>query len=304
MASGEGAAGVPRLSIVVPAFNEEPAIGATLAALAAEPRLRGAQVVVIDDGSMDRTAEIVRSYPGVTLLRHERNQGYGAGIKTGIRAAESDVVAWYDADGQHRPGDLADMVTRLETESLDAVLGARSAESHAVRERALGKAVLKLVAQGIAGQAIPDVNCGLRVFRRAVIRRYLHLLPDGFSASTTSTLLMLKRHYRVSFHSVVAPRRAGHSSVRQLRDGLSTLHLIARIVMLFNAFRVFSAIAAIVGLTGLAYGTVIALRQGLGFPVLAALMVIVALQVFLMGLIGDQISAMRLERLEDRERDR
>ena len=168
----------------------------------------------------------------------------------------------------------------------------------------MGKFLLKLVAQGTAGRAIPDINCGLRVFRRDVIARYLHLLPDGFSASTTSTLLMLKRQYRVRFHEVVAPRRAGQSSVRQLRDGLSALHLIARIVMLFNALRVFSAIASVLGLVGLVYGTVVAVKHGLGFPVLAALLVIVALQIFLLGLIGDQISALRLEQLEERTSDR
>lgn len=292
------------LSVLVPVFNEESGIGAALAALSAEPRLRGAQVIVIDDGSHDHSAEIAGSCPGVTLLRHERNRGYGAAIKTGLRAASGDFVAWYDADGQHRPQDLADMVCRIEDESLDAVLGARSRESYAVRERLLGKVVLKLVAQGIVGRTIPDVNCGLRVFRRDVLERYLHLLPDGFSASTTTTLLMLKRHYRVAFHAVLAPRRAGQSSVRQLRDGLSTLHLIARVVMLFNAFRAFSAIAAVIGVTGLVYGTVVALTHKLGFPVLAALMVIVALQIFLMGLIGDQISAMRIERLEDGARVR
>ncbi len=289
---------VPALSILIPAFNEEPAIGSALAALRAEPRLGDAQVIVIDDGSTDRTAEIAGSFSSVIVLRHDRNRGYGAAIKTGIRASNGWLVAWYDADGQHRPVDLADMVTRLGQESLDAVLGARGSHSHSVPERLLGKALLKLVAQSIAGRVIPDVNCGLRVFRRDVIGRYLHLLPDGFSASTTSTLLMLKRQYRVRFHDVVAPRRSGQSSVRQIRDGLATLH--ARIVMLFNAFRVFSVIALVLGLLGIVYGTVVAVKQGLGFPVLAALLVIVALQVFLLGLIGDQISALRLEQLEDR----
>jgi hypothetical protein len=140
------------------------------------------------------------------------------------------------------------------------------------------------------------------VFQRPMLHGHLHLLPDGFSASATSTLLMLKRHCRVGFQPVVAPR-PGLSSARRLRDGLSTLHLIARVVMLFDAFRVFSAIAGVIGLTGICYGTAMAIVRGPGFPVLAALMVIVALQIFLTGLIGDQISALRLERLEDDARE-
>jgi len=295
-------AGWPSLTIVIPAFNEEAGIRGALAALAAEPRLSNAKTIVVDDGSTDQTAEIARSFPRVKVIRHDRNRGYGAAIKTGIAAAESHLVAWYDADGQHRPKDLAEMVDRLWRSSLDAVLGARTSASHSLRERAPGKVVLKVVVQGIAGRAIPDVNCGLRVFRRRVIERYLHLLPDGFSASTTSTLLMLKRNYRVQFHEVVSPQRAGRSSVRQLRDGLSTLHLVVRIVMLFNAFRVFSALAAVLGIVGVCYGTAVAILRGLGFPVLGAVLIIVALQIFLLGLIGDQISAMRLEQLEDRSR--
>jgi glycosyltransferase involved in cell wall biosynthesis len=290
----------PALSVLIPAFDEEAGIRAALGALAQEPRLAGAQVVVIDDGSADATAQIAESFPSVSVVRHERNRGYGAAIKTGLRSATGRLVAWYDADGQHSAADLADMVAELERGSYDAVLGARGPASHSAPERLVGKFLLKLAAQGTAGRAIPDINCGLRVFRREVLARYAHLLPDGFSASTTTTLLMLKRPYRVRFHTVTAVRRAGHSSVRQVRDGLATLHLIARVVMLFNAFRVFSAIALALGLVGVVYGTLVAVRQGLGFPVLAAVLIIVALQVFLMGLIGDQISALRLERLEER----
>ena len=114
------------LSILVPAFDEEPGIGAALAALSAEPRLAGAQVIVIDDGSTDRTAAIAAAAGAVEVVRHERNRGYGAAIKTGIRSSRRALIAWYDADGQHRAGDLADMVARLEEETLDAVLGARA----------------------------------------------------------------------------------------------------------------------------------------------------------------------------------
>ena len=285
------------LSIVIPAFNEEAGIGATLAALAAEPRLAGAAIVVVDDCSTDRTGAIARQH-GAQVVRNRRNLGYGAALKKGIERAQTRWVAWFDADGQHRAADLADMLTRAVADEADAVIGARTKDSHVVAQRVAGKRVIKLAAEAAVGMKIPDVNCGLRVFRRTVLLRYLHLLPDGFSASTTSTLVLLKRQYHVVFHPVHVPRRLGTSTVRQVRDGLRTLHTILRILILFNAFRSFSMVAAVLVSVGTAYGLYEAIVDRLGFPVLAELVILLGVQIFTIGIVCDQISAMRLERLE------
>ncbi len=286
-----------RLTIVIPAFNEESGIGQTLQALADEPRLAGATVIVVDDGSTDRTAEIARTY-GARIVRSRVNRGYGASLKRGVRLAETDYVAWFDADGQHRPCDLADMFDRVRLERADAVLGARTRASHASVERAFGKTVIHYAAQTAVAMRIPDVNCGLRVFQRETLNSYLHLLPNGFSASTTSTLVLLKQNHEVLFHPIIAPRRLGKSTVSQLRDGLRALHTILRILVLFNALRTFSAIAALFVFGGIAYGVPIALLHGLGFPVLGALMIVTGIQIFCLGVVCDQISALRMERLD------
>jgi hypothetical protein len=206
-------------------------------------------------------------------------------------------VAWFDADGQHSAADLADMIQRLHREQAHAVLGARHAGSHVVKRRVLGKRILKAAAEATAGRAIPDFNCGLRVFRRAILERYLDLLPDGFSASTTTTLLLLKRNYHVIFHPVHVSERIGKSTVRQLRDGLRAMHTILRLRMMFSALRTFSFFAAILIAGGVLYGLPLSFIRGEGFPVLAALAIILGVQVFCLGVVCDQISALRLERL-------
>jgi glycosyltransferase involved in cell wall biosynthesis len=286
----------PQTTILIPAFNEERGLPQTLAAIRRETRLAGAEVIVIDDGSRDRTAAIAAE-AGATVIRNWTNFGYGASLKRGVRAAAGDVVAWFDADGQHSAADLADMIECLHRERAHAVFGARAAGSHVVKRRVFGKRILKAAAEATAGRNIPDFNCGLRVFRRAILERYLDLLPDGFSASTTTTLLLLKRNYHVIFHPVHASERIGKSTVRQLRDGLRAMHTILRLRMMFSALRTFSFFAAILIAGGVLYGVPLSLIRGEGFPVLAALTIILGVQVFCLGVVCDQISALRLERL-------
>jgi len=293
----DGSPPAEQLTVLIPAYNEEAALAATLQGLRAEPALRGARIIVIDDGSRDATARVA-SEQGATVLCNRTNRGYGAALKRGALAADTGLVAWFDADGQHRAADLAGMLERMAAEDADVVIGARTRASHAVRRRGPGKALLKLAAQVAAGAKIPDINCGLRLFRRVLLARYLHLLPDGFSASTTSTLVFLKRKYRVAFHPVQVRERTGTSTVKQLRDGLRTLHTILRTLVLFSALRAFGTLAALLVLLGLGYGVPVALLQGLGFPVLGELLVVLGVQVFCLGVICDQITALRMERLE------
>lgn len=297
------------LTVLIPAFNEEEGLPPTLTTLLAEPRLAGATVFVIDDGSTDKTAEVAAAFaPRVRVIRHKRNQGYGAGIKTGTRQATTPYVAWFDADGQHRATDLAELYGEAVREHYDAVLGARTPGSAFVQSRRAGKKVLSLVANFVAEQQIPDINCGLRLFRRELLLAYLPLLPDGFSASTTTTLLFIKRNRHFAFHPIVVDQRVGKSTVKQVRDGMRTLHLMMRILFLFQAFKSFAIIAGLFFAAGFVYGGTMAVVTGRGFPVLAELLSIVGVIVFCFGIVSDQISALRIDLLErtdsaDRTRD-
>lgn len=287
-----------RLTVIIPAYNEENGLPPTLEALLAEPRLKHAQILVVDDGSTDKTAEAARGFERVTVLQHKNNQGYGAGIKTGAWKSKTEYVAWFDADGQHRPEDLAMMFQSALDEQYDAVIGIRQQGSNVVKSRVAGKWVLKRAARFVSNVRVDDINCGLRVFRRDLLIAYLPLLPNGFSASTTSLLVFLRRNRHVGFHPVITEARVGKSSVRQIRDGFATLHLMMRILFLFSAFKVFSMLAAIFVVIGGAYGLGWAIYSGKGFPVLGAMIITSGILLFAIGIISDQISSLRLDLLE------
>ncbi len=285
------------LSVVIPAYNEEAGIGATLREL--RETYLDVEIVVVDDGSSDETAAIARTVDGVRVVSHSRNRGYGAAIKTGVRSTSRRCVAWYDADGQHRPKDLAAVAEPVIAGVKDVVIGVRGRDSANVRGRVIGKLVLGWVARLVSGEDIPDLNSGLRCFRRDVVVRYLHLLPDGFSASTTTTLMALKRGYRVGYAPIVVSSRAGKSTVRVFSDGMQTLQLIVRIIVLFEALKVFTLLGAVLLVPGLLYGLVLAVVRGEGFPTLAGTAVIAGMLTFFMGIIADQVVALRKERFED-----
>ena len=283
----------PRLSIVVPAFNEEDGIVATLKKL--RKSVPGAEIIVVDDGSYDRTAERAARVPQVHLIRHEFNQGYGAAIKSGMRAATREFVAWFDADDEHRIEDLLEMAARLEQERKVAVIGRRSGAHQSVL-RGVGKAAIKLLALSLGAHFGQDINCGLRIFRRSVVIRYLGLLPDRFSASMTSTMVMIERGYPIAFHDITVNARIGTSKVK-LADGFEALALVLRMVLLFAPLRIFLGLGSMFIALGGAYSLVIGLAMGLGLPVGGLLVTIAGLLLCMLGLVADQISQLRLNQL-------
>lgn len=293
----ESAALMATVSVIIPAYNEREGITATLREL--RDACPDAEIIVIDDGSSDGTGDIARNVAGVRVITHRRNLGYGAAIKTGLRAATRPCVAWYDADGQHRPEDLMRVAAPVARDEQDVIIGVRGSDSARQRERVLGKWILAVVAEFISGERIPDLNSGLRCFRRDVLVRYLHLLPDGFSASTTSTLLMMKRGYRVGYVPIVVKQRLGSSTVKIFSDGMRTLQLIVRIIVLFEAFKVFATLGLALFTPGLVYGLVVAAWRGQGVPTLAGTMIVAGLLTFFMGIIADQVVELRKERFED-----
>ena len=282
-----------RLSIVVPAYNEEDGIVATLKKL--RKAVPDAEIIAVDDGSSDRTAERAARVPNVQLIRHEFNQGYGAAIKSGMRAATRELVAWFDADDEHRVEDLAAMAEKLEQELLVAVIGRRTGAHQSVL-RGVGKAAIKLLALSLGAHFGQDINCGLRVFRRSVVVRYLGLLPDRFSASMTSTMVMIERGYPIEFHDITVNVRIGTSKVK-LADGFEALALVLRMVLLFAPLRIFLGLGSGLIVLGGTYSLVIGLAMGLGVPVAGLLVTIAGLLLCMLGLIADQISQLRLNQL-------
>lgn len=290
---------VPEITVVLPVYNEAGSVAGVLEPLLRRARREGWAVLVVDDGSRDGSAEVLEELerthgPVLRVLTHLRNRGYGAALKTGIRAVEGPFVATMDSDGQHSVGELGKLLDARHGHSL--VIGQRTRALHSPLWRMPGKWVLGWMANLFTRTRIPDLNSGLRLFRTADVRRYLHLCPDGFSFSTTSTMVMLSRGYAVTHVPIEVAPRAGRSTV-SLRTGFETVLLILRLVMLLTPLRLFLPLGAASFLFGVAWSIpYLVARQGL--TVTALLFILNGVLIVLFGLLADQIAELRKERFE------
>jgi glycosyltransferase involved in cell wall biosynthesis len=276
-------------SVLVPAFNEASAIGGVVAGLAAAGPWH--EILVVDDGSADGTSEAAAA-AGARVIRHPYNKGNGASVKSGIRAATGDYILIIDADGQHRPDDAARLVAHLG--EYDLVVGARSQATQASFARRLGNAALNRLATYLTGRAIPDLTSGFRGARRDCLREFLHLLPNRFSTPTTTTLAFVKAGYSVAFVPVEAMPRVGSSKIRLVRDGTKFMLITLKIVTIFSPLRVFLPISAASFLLGASYAAwTIATQSHVTNS--SVLLIMLAVIVFLVGLVSEQIAALRFE---------
>lgn len=235
------------VSIVVPAFDEERGIAGVVRRLSALELGRPVEVVVVDDGSSDGTAaELERlraEFPGLSVVRHDRNRGYGAALLTGFAHARNDVVVITDADGTYPEDRIGELVDRIDA-GAEMAVGARTGlDVNIPLVRRPAKALLAALASFLAGCPIPDLNSGLRAFRRELVMRYRPILPQGFSFTTTITLASLTNGHRVDWLPIDYAPRSGSSKIRPVRDTLGFTALIIRTVMYFNPLKVFYPIA-------------------------------------------------------------
>jgi glycosyltransferase involved in cell wall biosynthesis len=276
-------------SIVIPAFNE----AASIAALVT--RLRGVarwhEILVIDDGSSDETG--VRAIAaGARVLRHPYNKGNGAAVKTGIREATGAFILIVDADGQHQPDDATRLIAHLD--EYDLVIGARSSATQATLARRLGNGLLNRIASYLTERPIPDLTSGFRAARRDRLLEFLHLLPNGFSTPTTTTLAFMKAGYSVRFEPIHAAARQGVSKIRLGSDGVGFLLILLKIVTLFSPLRIFLPVSAASFLLGSAYAAwTIATQSHVTNS--SVLLILLSVVIFLVGLVSEQISSLRFE---------
>ena len=277
------------VSIVIPAYNEGGAIAGVVTSLRDAAPWR--EIVVVDDGSSDDTAAR-GCQAGATVVRHPYNKGNGAAVKSGIRRATGEYVLIVDGDGQHRPEDALRIVGRLG--EYDLVIGSRSKATQATHARRFGNGALNSLAGYLTGREIPDLTSGFRAARREHLREFIHLLPNGFSTPTTTTLAFIKAGYNVAFEPTEARPRMGDSKIRLASDGAKFLMIILKIVTIFSPLRVFVPIALATFLLGTAYGVWnVAIHSRI--PNGAVLLILFAVLVFLVGLVSEQISALRFE---------
>ena len=276
-------------TVIIPAFNEGSAVADVVSNLRAAASWR--EIIVVDDGSSDDTCQQAMA-AGAHVIRHPYNKGNGAAVKSGIRRASSEFVLVIDADGQHQPEDAIRLVQYLG--EYDLVVGARSRESQAGAARRIGNDVLNALASYLAERRIPDLTSGFRAARRRCLLEFLHLLPNGFSTPTTTTLSFLRAGYNVRFEPIEARRRTGESKIRLTSDGPKFFLILLKVITIFSPLKIFLPVSIGTFVLGLVYG--------LGNYVLysripngAVILLMFAMMVFLVGLVSEQIATLRFQ---------
>ncbi|MDR0378603.1 MAG: glycosyltransferase family 2 protein [Candidatus Accumulibacter sp.] len=276
-----------KISVILPARNEAAAIGHTLAGI--NRILPSAELIVVDDGSTDATAEVAKQ-AGAIVVSHPYSKGNGSAIKSGARAATGDTLVFLDADGQHDPADIPRLLSRL-AKGYDMVVGARQAGSQASLGRGLANRFYNRLASYMTGHAIQDLTSGFRAVRAEKFREFLYLLPNGFSYPTTITMAFFRAGYSVVYEPIHAARRIGKSHIRLLRDGLRFLLIIFKIGTLYSPLKLFLPFSVLLFLAGTAWYAHTYVEQG-RFTNMSALFYTGSITIFLMGLISEQITGL------------
>jgi glycosyltransferase involved in cell wall biosynthesis len=278
---------VESVSLILPAKNESAALIALL------PQLRQQfpdwEIIVVDDGSTDDTIVVCKAHQ-VRVVSHPYSMGNGAAIKSGARAASGDIFVFMDADGQHRPQDIPRLLETL-AKGYDMVVGARDRSSQAGAHRAFANGFYNRLSSWVVGHDIKDLTSGFRAVRAAKFRKFLYLLPNGFSYPTTITMSFFRAGFTVSYVPIIAPKRIGRSHVRIVRDGIRFLLIIFKIGTLHSPLKIFLPVS--LGFLALGIGhylyTLITMHR---FTNMSALLLIAAMMTFLMGLMSEQITSL------------
>ena len=232
------------LTIIVPVYNEKRGIESTLQDL---EQIRkdadfGVEIVVVNDGSDDGSKEVLGeiSCEGVSVIHHSVNRGYGAALKTGIRNSPKECIIITDADGTYPNERIPELIKIFQEGNYDMVVGARvggNVKIPLIRKPA--KWFITKLASYLAGTRIPDLNSGLRVMKKDVVEKYINILPDGFSFTSTITLAMLTNGYSVKYVPIDYFKREGKSKIKPIQDTLNFIQLIIRTVLYFNPLKIF-----------------------------------------------------------------
>jgi len=284
---------LPRISVVIPAFEEECGI-ATVVREVRDVLGPEAEILVVDDGSGDGTSRAAQA-AGARVLSHPYNIGNGAAVKTGLRAAQGDVVVLMDGDGQHRAQEIPRLVAALDR--FDMAVAARTVGSRGRVHRSLANRAYNALASYVCSHPIPDLTSGFRAMRAATVRRFVYLLPNTFSYPTTLTLALFRAGHRVTFVPIEVRPRVGKSKIRLLQDGSRFLLIILKIATLYAPFRVFLPVSVLFFLAGTANYAYTHFTSG-RFTNMSALMFTNGVLVFLLSLIAEQIAQLRLDRTE------
>lgn len=288
----------PLVSIVIPAYNEEAALGDDLDLIWRTMTATGRpfEVIVVDDGSTDRTAAIVAARPGVRLLQHPYNRGTGAATNTGIRAARGEIVVMTDGDGSYPNQDIPRLLAEIEQHGYDMVIGARISEKGTLKPlRIAAKEFIRRLACYLTETHIPDLNSGLRAFKKSIALEFMGILPFGHSWVSTITIAALVNGYTVKFIPIDYYPRKGKSSFHPIKDTYGYLLMVIRSVMYFNPLKVFFPVSLFLISAGGIKAIVDIFRFAGHLAPSTLVLLFTGFQIAAIGLLADLI--VRLERL-------
>lgn len=273
------------ISIVIPAKNESGGLSKLLPELTKIQEV--SEIIVVDDGSTDNTAETCHKHD-VRVIKHPYSKGNGAAIKTGASSANGTIIVFMDADGQHRVTDVMRLIDHYKT-GYAMVVGARCRKSQASVGRLAANTIYNRMASLIVGHKVEDLTSGLRVVNAQKFRKFLHLLPNGFSYPTTSTMAFFRAGYSVGYIPIFAEKRIGKSHINILKDGARFLLIIFKIATLYSPLKIFVPISLAFFFSGASYYLYTLLSSG-RFTNMSALLLSTSILIFLIGLVSEQIT--------------
>jgi glycosyltransferase involved in cell wall biosynthesis len=279
------------ISIVIPVFNEAEKLAEVLKTIRTL-QLAGSEIIVVDDGSTDGSAEVSMT-AAANVIRHPYNIGNGAAIKSGIRAAHGRLLVLMDGDGQHKPEDIPRLLA--ESKNYHMVVGARSKGSKLRLHRNVANLVYNFLASYVTQFPVKDLTSGFRVLERLDALRFIDLLPNTFSYPTTLTMAFLRSGLTVKYVPIQTLYRSGQSKISLVTDGVRFLLIITKIATLFSPFRVFLPVSLFFFFTGVANYLYTYLSQG-RLTNMSVFMWTTAVIIFMLGLVSEQIAALRMER--------
>lgn len=279
-------------SVLVPAFNEEDTIEQFLNDLkrALSNVKEEYEIIVIDDGSKDQTFSIASSFPGIRVVRHPYNKGYGASVKTGVHEAVYEQIITIDADGQHDPVYILEMLDMMD--EYDLVAGAR--HGYISGRRGFGNNFFCWLASYLSNIKIPDLTCGLRAFTKDKFCEFSHIFPNKSSLPSTTILSFAISGYDIKFIPIKdQPRGGGVSKVTIIKDGMRFTGLILRMISLFNPLKIFMPISILFIFLGCLWLIRTLISTG-GFSPAVAMLFLAGIFIFLIGLLVDQLAEIRM----------
>jgi glycosyltransferase involved in cell wall biosynthesis len=273
------------LSIVLPSCNEAESLKDLLPAV--KSKYPDAEIIVVNDGSTDKTVEICKKNK-IKIISHKLRKGNGAAIKSGARGASGDFIVFMDADGQHKPEDIKLLIAELDKD-YDMVVGARDASSQASMGRKLANGFYNKFASYMVGHKIEDLTSGFRAVKASKFREYLFLLPNGFSYPSSITMAFFRAGYSIKYVPIVLPKRKGVSHISPVKDGIRFLLIIFKVGTLYSPLKIFFPISFMHFFLGIGYYAYTYLTAG-RFTNMSALLFITAVIIFLIGLVSEQIT--------------